>query len=45
LDGCLGNLIDGLMKAGVNDLHPRISEGLGHHFRPSIMAVQTGFRD
>ncbi len=41
----MSDLIDGLMKARVNDLHPRVAEGLRHHFRPSIMTVQTRLGD
>jgi len=43
LDGRMGDLIHGLMKAGVNHLHPRVAEGLRHYFGPSIVAVQPGF--
>ena len=41
----MSDLIDRLMKAGINDLHPRVAEGLRHHFRPSIMTIQTRLGD
>ena len=41
LDGCVDNLIDGLMETRVDHLHPCIAESLCHHFCSPVMAVQA----
>jgi len=43
LDRRIGDLIDGLMEASVDDFHPCIAEGLGHHLCPAVVAIQTRF--
>jgi hypothetical protein len=44
LKSSLDDLIDGLMKTGVDHLHPPVPKGLGDNLRSSIMAVQAGLR-
>jgi hypothetical protein len=45
LDGRVGDRADRLVTAGVDDLHPRIAQGLGHHLGPAVVAVEPRLGD
>jgi hypothetical protein len=39
----MDDLIDGLVEASVDHLHPCIPKSLGDYFRPTIVTIQARF--
>ena len=44
LDGYPYDLIDRLVKPGIDHLHSRFLQCVGNHFCPPVMSVQTRLR-
>ena len=44
LDRGVDNLLGGAVQAGVDDVHARVAEAAGDHFHPTIVTVESDFR-